>query len=162
LSTTNRKPRWAFGLMLLALAADLANLGRLVHGPWPAVFWAPYAIAAACTAGLLLWQAGEKSRRALWILLALALFLITVVSDGTDVSLWVALAVGTSLPHPLMRRRIASGVFWLLHIAVQSTLLPLHGPSPYLVYALLAGTGLLGWASWHFGARALPTARALS
>ncbi len=111
---------------------------------------------------LLLWQGGEKSRRVLWLLLGLALFLITVVSDGTDVSLWVALAVGTSLPHPLVRRRIASGVFWLLHIAVQSTLLPLHGPSPYLVYTLLAGTGLLGWASWHFRSRALRTARALS
>ncbi len=162
MSTTNRKPRWAFGLILLTLAADLANLGRLVHGPWPPVFWAPYAIAAACTTLLLLWQGGEKSRRALWILLGLALFLITVVSDGTNVSLWVGLAVGTSLPHPLARRRIASGVFWLLHVAVQSTLLPLHGPSPYLVYALLAGTGLLGWASWHFRSRALRTSRALS
>lgn len=162
MSTTNRNPRWAFGLILLALAADLVNLGRLVHGPWPAIFWAPYVMAAACTTALLLWQGGEKSRRALWILLGLTLFLITVVSDGTDVSLWVALAVGTSLPHPLMRRRLGSGVFWLLHIAVQSTLFPLHGPSPYLVYALVAGTGLLGWASWHFRSHALGTARALS
>ena len=86
---------------------------------------------------------------AVWILLGITLFFISVLSDGTNLSLWTVIAVAWGPVAGDTRRRVTAGSLGLAHVVAQFTLLPLHLGTAAVVYTVLGGTGLLATLAWH-------------
>ena len=147
---TSRKAPWMLAIILASLALDEANVLRLIHGRAPGPALVPWAIAVACTLALA-WLPQRKSwwRVAVWILLGLTTFSISVLSDGTNLSLWTVIAVAWGPVVGDSRRRVTAGILWLAHAVAQFTLLPLHIGTAGVVYTILAGTGILATLAWH-------------
>jgi hypothetical protein len=85
----------------------------------------------------------------LWIVLSLAILLLSILSDGTNLSLWVwiALIIGPVTTIPM--RQIAAGILGLAHIMTQIVLLPLPIHNAPLSYAIIQVTGLISLLLWH-------------
>ena len=106
-----RKPKWLFGVLFISLIIDVANVFRLVHGPVPFPFFLPWVVAGLVTLYLIFSRHDSKTLRIiLWIVLSLAILLLSILSDGTNLSLWVwiALIIGPVTTIPM--RQIAAGV----------------------------------------------------
>ncbi|MCL4318912.1 MAG: hypothetical protein M1596_03330, partial [Firmicutes bacterium] len=88
-------------------------------------------------------------RIVLWIILSLAILLLSVLSDGTNLSLWVwiALIIGPVTTIPI--RQMAAGILGLAHIVTQIVLLPLPTHNAPLSYIIIQATGLIGLLLWH-------------
>ena len=149
-----RKPAWLFGVLFISLAVDVANVFRLVHGPVPFLFFVPWIVAGVATI-LLAWGKAHYVRAVriiLWIVLSLAVLLLSILSDGTNLSLWVGLGIITGPMTPVLSRRLIAGLFGLAHIITQGFLLPLpthHAPLSYILIELTGALGLIVWHQWH-------------
>ena len=89
-----RKPQWLFGVLLISLIIDVANVFRLVHGQVPCPFLIPWVVAGLVTLYLTFSRQNSKVLRiVLWIVLSLAVLLLSILSDGTNLSLWVWMAL---------------------------------------------------------------------
>ena len=120
-----RKPKWLFGVLFISLIIDVANVFRLVHGPVPFPFFLPWVVAGLVTLYLTFSRHDSKTLRVvLWIILSLAVLLLSILSDGTNLSLWVwiALIIGPVTTIPI--RQMAAGILGLAHIVTQIVLLP--------------------------------------
>ena len=147
---THRKAPWMYAIILASLALDEANVLRLIHGRAPGPVLLPWAIAVACALALA-WLPQRKSwwRVAIWSLLGITTFFISVLSDGTNLSLWTVIAVAWGPVAVDTRRRVTAGILWLAHVVAQLTLLPLHIGTAGVVYTILGGTGILATLAWH-------------
>lgn len=147
---TNRKAPWMFAIVLASFALDEANLLRLIHGRAPGPALVLWAISVACTLSLG-WLPQRRSwwRVAIWALLGITTSFISVLSDGTNLSLWTVIAIAWGPVAGDTRRRVAAGILWLAHVVAQFTLLPLHIGTAGVVYTILAGTGILATLAWH-------------
>ena len=146
-----RKPAWLFGVLFISLAVDVANVVRLVHGPVPFPFFVPWIVAGVATI-LLAWGKAHNIRGVriiLWIVLSLAVLLLSILSDGTNLSLWVWLGIITGPMAPVLIRRLIAGLFGLAHIITQGFLLPLPTHNAPLSYIIIELTGALGFIVWH-------------
>ena len=149
-----RKPAWLFGVLFISLAVDVANVFRLVHGPVPFPFFVPWIVAGVATI-LLAWGKAHNIRAVriiLWIVLSLAVLLLSILSDGTNLSLWVWLGIITGPMSPVLSRRLIAGLFGLAHIITQGFLLPLpphNAPTSYIIIELTGALGLIAWHQWH-------------
>ena len=156
---STRKPQWTFGVLFISLIIDVANVFRLVHGPVPFPFFLPWLVAGLITLYLTFTQHDSKTLRiVLWIILSLAVLLLSILSDGTNLSLWVwiTLIIGPITPIPM--RQLAAGVLGFAHIASQIVLLPLpthNAPLSYLIIQVTGIVGLLLWHQWHRPHRAM-------
>lgn len=145
-----RKPKWTFGVLFISLIIDVVNVLRLVHGPVPFLFFLPWVVAGLITIYLTFSQHDSKTLRfVLWMVLSLAVLLLSMLSDGTNLSLWVwiTLIIGPVTTIPI--RRMAAGVLGLAHIVTQIVLLPLPTHNALLSYIVIQTTGLLGILLWH-------------
>ena len=145
-----RKPKWLFGVLFISLIIDVANVFRLVHGPVPFPFFLPWVVAGLVTLYLIFSRHDSKTLRIiLWIVLSLAILLLSILSDGTNLSLWVwiALIIGPVTTIPM--RQIAAGILGLAHIMTQIVLLPLPIHNAPLSYAIIQVTGLISLLLWH-------------
>jgi hypothetical protein len=145
-----RKPKWIFGVLFISLIIDVANVFRLVHGPVPFPFFLPWVVAGLVTLYLTFSRHDSKTLRiVLWIILSLAILLLSVLSDGTNLSLWVwiALIIGPVTTIPI--RQMAAGILGLAHIVTQIVLLPLPTHNAPLSYIIIQATGLIGLLLWH-------------
>ena len=148
-----RKPKWLFGVLFISLIIDVANVFRLVHGPVPFPFFLPWVVAGLVTLYLTFSRHDSKTLRVvLWIILSLAVLLLSILSDGTNLSLWVwiALIIGPVTTIPI--RQMAAGILGLAHIVTQIVLLPLpthNAPLSYIIIQLTGLFGLLLWHQWH-------------
>ena len=145
-----RKPQWLFGILFISLLIDVANVFRLVHGPVPFPFFVPWVVAGLVTLYLTFRRPDFQALRiVLWIILSLAVLLLSILSDGTNLSLWVwiALIIGpvSTVPH----RQVAAGILGLAHIVTQLVLLPLPTHNAPLSYVIIQVTGLVGLLLWH-------------
>ena len=148
-----RKPQWSFGVLFISLLIDVANVFRLVHGPVPFPFFVPWVVAGLVTLYLTFRRPDFQALRiVLWIILSLAVLLLSILSDGTNLSLWVwiALIIGpvSTAPH----RQVAAGILGLAHIVTQLVLLPLPTHDAPLFYVIIQVTGLVGLLlchQWH-------------
>ena len=146
-----RKPAWLFGVLFISLVVDVANVFRLVHGPVPFPFFVPWLVAGVATI-LLAWGKAHTIRAVriiLWIVLSLAVLLLSILSDGTNLSLWVWLGIITGPMTPVLSRRLIAGLFGLAHIITQGFLLPLPTHNAPLSYIIIDLTGVLGLIVWH-------------
>ena len=146
-----RKPAWLFGVLFISLVVDVANVFRIVHGPVPVPFFIPWIVAGVATI-LLAWGKAYNVRAVriiLWIVLSLAVLLLSILSDGTNLSLWVWLGIITGPMSPVLSRRLIAGLFGLAHIITQGFLLPLPTHNAPLSYILIELTGALGLIVWH-------------
>lgn len=75
--------------------------------------------------------------------------MISVLSDGTNLSLWTMVAVAWGPVAGDTRRRVIAGLLWLAHVVVQFTLLPLPIGTAGGAYTILVGTGILATLAWH-------------
>lgn len=145
-----RKPKWLFGVLFTSLIIDVANVFRLVHGPVPFPFFLPWVVAGLVTLYLIFSRHDSKTLRIiLWIVLSLAILLLSILSDGTNLSLWVwiALIIGPVTSIPI--RQLAAGILGLAHIVTQIVLLPLPTHNAPLTYTIIQFTGLIGLLLWH-------------
>ena len=145
-----RTPKWIFGVLFISLIIDVVNVFRLVHGPVPFPFFLPWVVAGLVTLYLTFSRHDSKAWRVvLWIILSLAVLLLSVLSDGTNLSLWVwiALIIGPVTPIPI--RQMAAGILGLAHIVTQIVLLPLPNHNAPLSYIIIQVTGLIGLLLWH-------------
>ena len=142
-----RKPQWLFGILFISLIIDVANVFRLVHGPVPFLFFLPCVVAGLMT----LYLTDSKALRiVLWIILSLAVLLLSILSDGTNLSLWVWIAlligpVSTTVPS----RQVTAGILGLAHIVTPLVLVPLPTHNAPLSYVIIPITGLAGLLLWH-------------
>lgn len=149
-----RKPAWLFGVLFISLAVDVANVFRLVHGPVPFPFFVPWIVAGVATI-LLAWGKAHNIRAAriiLWIVLSLAVLLLSILSDGTNLSLWVWIGIIIGPVTPVLSRRLIAGLFGLAHIVTQGFLLPLpihNAPLSYIIIELTGALGLIVWHQWR-------------
>jgi hypothetical protein len=159
---STRKPQWVFGVLFISLIIDVANVFRLVHGPVPFGFFLPWVVAGLITLYLTFSRHDSKMLRiVLWIILSLAVLLVSILSDGTNLSLWVwiALIIGPVTPIPM--RQLAAGILGLAHVVSQIVLLPLPSHNAPLSYVIIQVTGLVGlllWHQWHRPRRAMEQA----
>ena len=145
-----RKPQWIFGILFISLIVDVANVFRLVHGPVPFPFFLPWVVAGLATLFLAFSKQDYKTLRiVLWIILSLAVLLLSILSDGTNLSLWawIALVIGPVSTVP--SRQVAAGILGLAHIVTQLVLLPLPTHNAPLSYVIIQVTGLIGLLLWH-------------
>ena len=145
-----RTPKWIFGVLFISLIIDVVNVFRLVHGPVPFPFFLPWVVAGLVTLYLTFSRHDSKALRVvLWIILSLAVLLLSALSDGTNLSLWVwiALIIGPVTTIPI--RQMAAGILGLAHIVTQIVLLPLPTHNAPLSYIIIQVTGLIGLLLWH-------------
>ena len=160
MSTDNaRKPQWIFGILFISLIVDVSNVFRLVHGPVPFPFFLPWVVAGLVTLYLTFSRHDSKTLRIiLWIILSLAVLLLSILSDGTNLSLWVWIALIIGPVSPVPYRQVAAGIMGLAHIVTQIVLLPLPPNNAPLSYIIIQVTGLVGlllWHQWHRPHRAM-------
>jgi hypothetical protein len=142
-----------FAVFLSSVLVDALNLLRLIHWkfPEPAWLWVLPWVAAILSMAALVWLPQRKWwwRVGLWILLGVATFLMSALSDGSNLSLWtmIAFASGPSADHS---SRLVAGVCWGVHAVAQFALLPLGMGAAATVYGVLASTGILGTLWWHW------------
>ncbi len=142
---------------------DAGNVLRLISGPISPAFFLPWVLAGLMA---LLLSVPALARYGGWhhsakVVLGLAIVLVTLFSDGTNLSLWVALALYFGPPSPVLSRRLAAMGCGLAHGVAQFTLLPLPPAHAPWAYAIIQVPGLLGfllWKAWRHG----PTSTALS
>ena len=145
-----RKPKWIGGILFISLIIDAANIFRLVHGPVPFPFFLPWVVAGLVTLYLTVSRHDAKALRVvLWIILSLAVLLLSIVSDGTNLSLWVWIALMIGPVSPVPYRQVAAGILGLAHIVTQIVLLPLPTHNASLSYIIIPVTGLIGLLLWH-------------
>ena len=148
-----RKPQWLFGILFISLIIDVANVFRLVHGPVPFPFFLPWVVAGLVTLYLTFSRHDSKALRiVLWIILSLAVLLLSILSDGTNLSLWVWIALVIGPVSTVPYRQVAAGILGLAHIVTQLVLLPLpthNGPLSYVIIQVTGLVGLLLWHQWH-------------
>ena len=152
-----------FGALLISLVLDAGSVLRLIHGPISPAFFLPW-ILAGFVALLLSIPAFSRYgglHHSAKVVLGFAIVLVTLFSDGTNLSLWVALALYFGPPSPVWSRRLAAMGCALAHGVAQFTLLPLPPAHAPWAYAIIQAPGLLGfllWKAWRHG----PTPTALS
>jgi len=147
---STRTPQWAFGVLFISHLIDVANVFRLVHGPVPFSFFLPWVIAGLITLYLTVSKHDSKTLRiVLWIILSLAVLLVSILSDGTNLSLWVWIALIVGPVSPVPYRQVAAGIMGLAHILTQIVLLPLPTHNAPLSYVIIQVTGLIGLLLWH-------------
>ena len=145
-----RKPQWLFGVLFISLIIDVANVFRLVHGQVPFPFLIPWVVAGLVTLYLTFSRQNSKVLRiVLWIVLSLAVLLLSILSDGTNLSLWVWMALLIGPVTTVPARQMAAGLFGVAHIATQIVLLPLPTHNALLSYGIIPVTGLVGLLLWH-------------
>ncbi len=145
-----RKPQWLFGILFISLIIDVANVFRLVHGPVPFPFFLPWVLAGLVTLYLTFSRHDSKALRiVLWIILSLAVLLLSILSDGTNLSLWVWIALIIGPVSTIPSRQVAAGILGLAHIVTQLVLLPLPTHNAPLSYVIIQVTGLVGLLLWH-------------
>ena len=120
-----RKPQWLSSVLFVSLTIDTANLFRLVRGSVPLPLLVPW----IATDLLTVWLTTRKRDRPtwrlmLWIVLSVAVLELSVLSDGTNVSLWVYLALMMGHMSAMPIRQILAILFGVAHIATQLLLLP--------------------------------------
>ena len=145
-----RKPKWLFGALFISLIIDVANVFRLVHRPVPFPFFLPWVVAGLVTLYLTFSRHDSKALRIMpWIILSLAVLLVSILSDGTNLSLWVwiTLMIGPVTTIPI--RHMVAGILGLAHIVTQIFLLPLPTHNAPLSYIIIQVTGLIGLLLWH-------------
>lgn len=149
-----RKPAWLFGVLVISLAVDVANVFRLVHGPVPFPFFVPWIVAGVATIFLAWGKAHniQAVRIILWIVLSSAVLLLSILSDGTNLSLWVWIGIIIGPVTSVLSRRVIAGLFGLAHIITQGFLLPLpvhNAPLSYIIIELTGAFGLVAWHQWR-------------
>ena len=145
-----QKPQRIFGILFISLIVDVSNVFRLVHGPVPFPFFLPWVVAGLATLFLAFSQQDSKTLRiVLWIILSLAILLLSVLSDGTNLSLWVWIALIIGPVSPVPYRQVSAGIMGLAHIVTQIVLLPLPTHNAPLSYCIIQATGLIGLLFWH-------------
>ncbi|PSR20350.1 MAG: hypothetical protein C7B45_15315 [Sulfobacillus acidophilus] len=147
---STRKPKWIFGVLFISLLIDVANVFRLVHGPVPFPFFVPWVVARLVTLYLSFSRPDSHALRiVLWIILSLAVLLLSILSDGTNLSLWVWIALIIGPVSTVPSRQVAAGILGLAHIVTQLILLPLPTHDAPLSYIIIQVTGLVGLLLWH-------------
>lgn len=145
-----RKPKGTFGILFISLIIDVANVFRLVHGPVPFPFFLPWVVAGLVTLYLTFSRHDSKTLRiVLWIILSLAVLLLSILSDGTNLSLWVWIALIIGPVTTVPSRQMAAGIMGLAHVASQIVFLPLPTHNAPLSYIVIQVTGLIGLILWH-------------
>ncbi|AEW04295.1 hypothetical protein Sulac_0792 [Sulfobacillus acidophilus DSM 10332] len=149
--THTNKPPWLFGVLFSSLVTDGANIVRLLHGAVPAPFYVPWFV-AGLSAIFLAWGKVSSIRGVrifFWIILSLAVLLLSLLSDGTNLSLWVWLGIISGPVPPVLSKRLTAGFFGLAHVITQAFLLPLPVQGAPLSYGVIALTGALVFITWH-------------
>lgn len=139
---------YRYGVFIAAFIIDAINLIRLLHDTVSVQFLT--ILAVGVIAAILLNFAQERLFRVpLWVVLTLALFVVSVLSNGTDLSLWVWLGLMLGPVTTQSRRLWGAAIFAAIHAFLQFILLPLapHQSSP--VFLVLVITGFAGVALWH-------------
>ncbi len=145
-----RKFQWILGTLFISLIIDVANVFRLVHGSVPFPFFVPWVVAGLVTLYLTFTRHDSKALRIiLWIILSLAVLLLSILSDGTNLSLWVWIALIFGPVSTVPSRQVAAGILGLAHIVTQLVLLPLPTHNAPLSYVIIQVTGLVGLLLWH-------------
>lgn len=149
-----RKPQWAFVVLLISLIMDMTNILRLVRGAMPGLFFVPWMVAGLATVFLTFDRKSSRARRILlWIILSLGILLVSFLSDGTNLSLWVWIApiIGgvTTVPY----RQVVAGLLGLAHVVAQIVLVPLPTSHALLPYGMILLLGFIGLLVWHQGHR---------
>ncbi|PSR34456.1 MAG: hypothetical protein C7B46_04780 [Sulfobacillus benefaciens] len=143
-----RKPQWLFGILFISLIIDVANVFRLVHGPVSFLFFLPWVVAGLMT----LYRDFKALRIVLWIILSLAVLLLSILSDGTNLGLWVWIAlligpVSTTVPSPSDRGNPRTGSH---RDSIGSRTLATHNaPLSYVIIQVTGIADLLLWHQWH-------------
>jgi hypothetical protein len=123
---------------------------RLVHRPLPVSFFLPWMLAGLLA--LIFAVASPFRNESLRVLaqfiLIFALVLVTFFSDGTNLSLWVALAVFLGPPSSAIGRRLAALGCGVAHMVAQFTLLPLPPAQAPWAYLTIQATGVAGFVLW--------------
>lgn len=145
-----RKLSGPFGVLLMSLVIDLVNIMRLIHGFLPLPFFVSWGVAGLVALYLTLSSRQSKVLRVvLWIILSVAVLLLSLVSDGSNLSLWVWVALISGPVTTSPRRRMAAGLIGLTHVVAQFVLLPLPIHSAPVAFFMIPVTGLIGLLLWH-------------
>ena len=145
-----RKPQWNLGVLFTSLIIDVAIVVRLVHGPVPLPLFLPWVVAGQVTLYLTLSRHDSKPLRiVLWMILSLAVWLLSILSDGTNLSLWVWITLMIGPVSTFPSRQMAAGILGLAHVVTQLVLLPLPTHNAPLSYVIIQVTGLIGLLLWH-------------
>ncbi len=148
------KPAWLFGVLFISLAVDIGNIFRLVHGSVPFPFLVPWLVAGVVTLLLALSKAytNRTVRIMLWIVLSLAVLVVSILSDGTNLSLWVWIGITLGPVTSVRRRQLLAALLGVAHIVTQGVLLPLpihNAPMSYLIIQLTGLFALIVWRQWR-------------
>ncbi len=139
---------YRYAVFIAAFMIDAINLIRLLRGDVSIQFMSILAL-GVIAAALLNFVQERAFRISLWVLLTIALFVVSVLSNGTNLSLWAWLGILLGPVTVQSRRLLAAAIFAAIHAVLQFILLPLapHQSSP--VFLVLVITGFAGFAIWH-------------
>ncbi|PSR21662.1 MAG: hypothetical protein C7B45_10110 [Sulfobacillus acidophilus] len=139
---------YRYAVFIVAFIIDAINLIRLFKGDVSGQFISILAV-GVIAAVLLNFVQERVFRISLWVVLTIALFVVSVLSNGTNLSLWAWLGLLLGPVTVQSRRLITAAVFAAIHAVLQFILLPLplHQSSPIFLALVICGFG--AFAVWH-------------
>ncbi len=140
----SKNSSWLFDVFFISLAVDEANIFQLVY-PIPFPFPVPWIVAGVAT-----YKIRAIRGVILWIVWSLAVLFPSMLSGGTNQSLWVCPGVITEPITFVLSRQLAAGLFGLTRTQGFLPPPPAHNAALFHIIIPLTGAfGLIDLHQWH-------------